>query len=103
MSRFAEQAEEIFRAAQSAGTASEMTILLGADGIRLIADSDWPLDSLLWHHGAKTAYRVSERDGRIRVEGREGATRCVVESARLQTIARMLIPGGVSANSQTFS
>ena len=89
---FAEQAEEIFRAAQSAGTASEMTILLGGDGVRLIADSDWPLDSLLWHHGAKTAYRVSELNGRIRVEGREGATRCVLESARPQAVARMLLP-----------
>ncbi len=69
-----------------------MTILLGGDGIRMIADSDWPLDSLLWRHGAKTAYRVSEHGGRIRVEGREGATRCVLESARPQTVARMLLP-----------
>ena len=91
MSRFAEQAEEIFRAAEYAGSASDLTILLGDSGIRLIADSDWPLDSLLWHHGAKTAYRVSEHRGKIRVEGREGETRCVIESTRSAQIAQTLL------------
>ena len=91
MSRFAEQAEEIFRAAESAGSPSNLTILLGDSGIRMIADSDWPLDSLLWHHGAKTAYRVSERRGKIRIEGREGTTRCLIESNRPAEIARTLL------------
>ena len=91
MSRFAEQAEEIFRAAESAGSASDLTILLGPEGIRMIADSDWPLDSLLWHHGATTAYRVSESRGAVRVEGRQGAARCVIEAARPAAVARMLL------------
>lgn len=91
MSRFAEQAEEIFHAAESAGSTSDLTILLGDNGIRMIADSDWPLDSLLWHHGAKTAYRVTERRGTVRVEGREGGMRCVMESARPAQIARLLL------------
>ncbi|HLH38239.1 MAG TPA: hypothetical protein VKX39_03750 [Bryobacteraceae bacterium] len=91
MSGFAQQAEEIFRAAESAGSASDLTILLGESGIRVIADSDWPLDSLLWHHGAKTAYRVSERCGTIRVEGRQGAARCLIESRTPGGIARALL------------
>lgn len=91
MSRFAEHAQNILDAAESAGTCSDMTILLGPDGIRMIADSDWPLDSLLWHHGAETAYRVSEHRGSVRVEGREGSRRCVLESVSHAATARMLL------------
>ena len=68
-----------------------MTILLGPNGIRMIADSDWPLDSLLWHHGAETAYRVTERRGSIRVEGRQGSRRCLLESASHAATARALL------------
>jgi hypothetical protein len=68
-----------------------MTILIGQNGIRMIADSDWPLESLLWHHGAQTAYRVSESGGSVRVEGREGSRRCVLESASHARTARLLL------------
>ena len=91
MSRFAEHAQNILDAAESAGTCSDMTILLGRDGIRMIADSDWPLDSLLWHHGAESAYRVSEHRGSVRVEGREGSRRCLLESVSPAHTARMLL------------
>lgn len=71
---------------------SEMTILIAPDGgLRLVADSDWPLDSLAWHHGAQTAYRVSEHRGSVRVEGREGSKTCVLESAKPAQIARLLL------------
>ena len=68
-----------------------MTILLGRNGIRMIADSDWPLDSLLWHHGAETAYRVTERRGSIRVEGREGSKRCLLETQSPSCVAQRLL------------
>ncbi len=68
-----------------------MTILVGRDGIRMIADSEWPLDSLLWHHGADRAYRVTERRGSIRVEGREGSRRCLLESNSPARTARALL------------
>lgn len=90
MSRFAQNAAEILNAAESAGSPSDLTILLGPNGIRVISDSDWPLDSLLWHHGAQSAYRVSGRSGSIRVEAREGSQRCMLES-NLQSTARMLL------------
>jgi len=62
--RLAEHAREIMDAAESASrqgqVCSEMTILIGPQGnIRMVADSDWPLDSLVWHHCAQSAYRVS--------------------------------------------
>jgi hypothetical protein len=92
----AEQAREIMDAAESASqrgqVCSEMTILIGPQGqIRMLADSDWPLDSLVWHHGAQSAYRVSERTGSIRVEGRDGTHRCLLESAAPSRIARFLL------------
>ena len=90
MNRFAEHAQQILDAAESAGSCTDLTILLGCDGIRMIAGSDWPLDSLLWHHGANSAYRVTERRGRIRVEGREGSRKCLLESGAVAT-ARMLL------------
>jgi hypothetical protein len=91
VSHFAENAQRILDAAESAGSCSEMTILIGQDGIRMIANSDWPLDSLLWHHGARTAYRVSENRGSVRVEGREGSRRCVLESSSPSRVARLLL------------
>ena len=91
MSSFADHAERILEAAEAAGSCSDMTILLGQNGIRMIADSDWPLDSLLAHHGAHSAYRVSERQGHVRVEGREGSRHCIMESrSHLRTAQALL-------------
>jgi hypothetical protein len=82
----------ILDAAESAGSPSHTTILIGHDGhIKMFADSDWPLDSLSWHHGAKTAYRVTEQCGSVRVEGREGSRTCLLESAKPAQIARFLL------------
>jgi hypothetical protein len=94
--RLAEQALEIMDAAENASrqgqVCSEMTILIGPQGhIRMVADSDWPLDSLARHHGAQSAYRVSERTGSIRVEGRDGTHRCLLESAAPSRIAKLLL------------
>jgi hypothetical protein len=92
----AEQAREILDTAENASrqglVCSEMTILISPEGhIRMVADSDWPLDSLVRHHGAQSAYRVSERTGLIQVEGRDGMRRCLLESASPSRIARLLL------------
>jgi hypothetical protein len=69
-----------------------MTILIGLDGnIRIVADSDWPLESLVRHYGAQSAYRVSERTGSIRVEGRDGTRRCLLDSVAPSRVARLLL------------
>jgi hypothetical protein len=92
VSRFAEQALNILEAAESAGACSPMTILIGPQGaIHMIAGSDWPLDSLSLHHGAKQAYRVSENQGSVRVEAREGLRTCILESSKPAQIARFLL------------
>jgi len=84
---FAEQAQSLMDAALAALDRGEscdemkvMTVLIGRDGgIQMCADSDWPLDSLMLDRGARTGYRVSPRRGSVRVEGREGTRRCVLE------------------------
>jgi hypothetical protein len=96
VSRFVDNAVEIFDAAENAVrsgfTPSEMTILIGAEGgIRMLADSDWPLDSLQAHHGARMAYRVSQRATMVRVEGRAGSQTCLFETERPERAARHLL------------
>ena len=96
MSRFVENAVRILDAAESnvrAGhTPSEMTILISPEGgIRMLADSDWPLDSLQAHHGARMAYRVSQDASMVRVEGRAGSQTCLFETARPERAARLLL------------
>ena len=96
MSRFVDNAVEIFNAAESAlqagQTPADMTILISAEGgIRMVADSDWPLDSLQAHHGARMAYRVSQRASIVRVEGRAGSRTCLFETAKPERAARLLL------------
>jgi hypothetical protein len=97
VSLFAEHMQQLFDAAHAAAseaeTPSEMTILIGQDdAICMIADSDWPLDSLALHRGAKSAYRITgASSGAIRVEGREGLRRCIMESPTHAQTARLLL------------
>ncbi|MBZ5632201.1 MAG: hypothetical protein LAO55_03655 [Acidobacteriia bacterium] len=98
VNRFAEQAQNLLDAALAALDRGEsckemtvMTVLIGPDGgIQMCADSDWPLDSLMLDRGARTGYRVSSRRGSVRVEGREGLRRCVLEGATALRAARGL-------------
>lgn len=95
---FLENAAKLLDAAQcavqSGNTPSHLTILLGCEGgIRMIADSDWPLDSLQAHHGSSMAYRVTEANEKIRVEGREGQRTCMVETRSPLRAARLILGG----------
>ena len=98
MSRFLDNAAQILDAAenalQSGHTPTDMTILITAEGaIRMVADSDWPLDSLQSHHGAKMAYRVSQNASVVRVEGREDSRTCLFETLKPARTARLLLHG----------
>jgi hypothetical protein len=95
--RFTQNAESMFEAAEAVRDAgsqpTDMTIVIGAQGgIRMIADSDWPLESLEAHHGAQMVYRVSQHNDTIRLEGKAGRRTCVLESEKLNTVARRLLP-----------
>jgi hypothetical protein len=96
VSRFLNDAMNLLEAAEQAAQAgngaSDLTILISQQGgIHMIAGSDWPLDSLQFHHGARTAYRVSECASKVRVEGRESGRSCVLETESSQRAARILL------------
>lgn len=91
-----EHASRIFEAAESTAqaghTVTDMAILVSPEGgIRMIADSDWPLESLRLQHGAQMAFRVSQRQDAVRVEGRAGSRTCLFESAKPDQVARLLL------------
>ena len=95
MSRFLDDAAGIFDVAQSAadsGAGSGLTILVGVEGgIRLLADSDWPLASLAAHHGASAVYRVQNTQGTLIVEGRSGGHTCRLAGEQPASVARRLL------------
>ena len=97
MSQFLENAREIFEAAETSAAAgynsSEYTILIGSaqGGMRMIANSDWSLSDLQREHGAQLAYRVSNVDGRLTVDGREGQRSCHLEATSPSKTAQFLL------------
>jgi hypothetical protein len=106
VSRFLDNAMQIFDAAETAAKSgqvpSDMTILISeTGGIHMVADSDWPLESLQFHHGAKMAYRVSQSGAVVRVEGREHSRTCLFETAKPERAARLLL-GGYFQSSPTY-
>ena len=97
MDRFLDNAARIFEGGQSAVQAgcstSAWTVLLAREGgIRMVADSDWPLDSLARESGAEMAYRVSVNASRILVDGISHGRRCALQSEPPEAIFRRLLP-----------
>lgn len=89
---FLQNAESILETAQSSVDGANWTILTGGPGgIRMIADSDWPLDSLQAHTGAAAAYRVHRRGGEVLVEGRSAHQMLAVRSTPPAQVARFLL------------
>jgi hypothetical protein len=94
MSLFLDNARRIFETAASApAPAAEMSILIDSRGaIEMVADSDWPLDSLCRERGAAMGYRVTSRGGSVRLEGRSGLQACLIEQPHpARTAERLLL------------
>jgi hypothetical protein len=94
MDRFLADAENILetsvRVARHGEKPTNMVILIGVQNqIRMLADCDWPLDSIRNESGARSAYRVTARANAVIVEGAEGGRTCRLE----QTIPLPFIPG----------
>ena len=95
VSRFVENAVNLLDAAESALRAgfapSDMSILISPEGgIRMVADSDWSLEALQAHHGARMAYRVSQQDQKVRIEGKAGSRTCTFETNAPDQFRRLL-------------
>src|SRR5258708_969315 len=95
VTNFLENAERIFETAASANGAelesSNLAILIDQDGaIRLLVDSDWPLDSLQAQHGG-AAYRVTRSGSKVRVEGKSRTKSCLLESEPFSSVTRRIL------------
>ena len=96
VSDFLTNAESIFETAASASGAElesgGLAILIGQDGaIRMLMNSDWPVDTLQAHHGASAAYRVSRSGGQIRVEGKSRTGSCLLQSEPVSSVAKRFL------------
>ena len=96
MNAFVDNGAKIFEAAQnvmnSGESVSDYTIVMGAQGgVTMLADSDWPLDSLLREHGAGMAYRIKPGTDRVTVEGMDGSNRCHFEALSAREKARFVL------------
>lgn len=59
----------------------------------MISDSDWSLDALQSHHGASMAYRITQQNEKVRLEGREGLRTCVFETPSPAMAAKLILGG----------
>lgn len=96
MGAFWADAEGIFETArQASGPGAEdcdWAILIGRQGdIQMLDATGWALPSLLAHHGAQTAYRVTREGGRVSLEGRRGSETCLLRSESPAATARHLL------------
>lgn len=97
MDRFLDNAARILEGGQSAVQAgcseSDWTVLIAREGgIRMVANSDWPLESLARESGAEMAYRVSVNGSRINVDGLSRGRRCALQSEPPAAAFRRLLP-----------
>ncbi len=94
---FLDNARNILDAAEnvyfSTGSLEETSILIAPEGgIRVVSGAeDWSLESLRVHHGARMAYRVSQRGGRVHLEGRAGSRTCLFEAEKPDVAAGLLL------------
>lgn len=97
MDRFLDNAARILEGGRSAVQAgyseSAWTVLIAREGgIRMVADSDWPLESLARESGAEMAYRVSVNGAHVSVDGLSAGRRCTVEMEQPAATFRRLLP-----------
>jgi len=81
---FLRNAEELFTTArEDAGEDCQFSLLVGPDGgIHMVFGSDWGLEPLRQHHGARAAYRVTRSAWSVVLEGRSAGASCKLEAAR---------------------
>lgn len=70
----------------------DWTVFIGPQGgLQMIAGREERLESLTWSRGAQAAWQISRQGERVRVEGRHGDQRCLLEStARDGAVHRVL-------------
>ena len=59
--------------------------------------AELPIDVLQAHHGARMAYRVTQQETKVRLEGRAGGRTCLFEAEKPDVAARTLLDRGRGA------
>lgn len=66
---------------------SDLVILTGVDGQnQLLAECDWPLETIRIERGAHCAYRISSHLGTVVVEGAQQGRRCRLEESAVRSL-----------------
>lgn len=86
MDSFLTDAESILDTAVSAvrsgNSPTEMVILTGVrGGVQILAECDWPLESIRTERSATSAYRVFAQDSVVVVEGRQQGRTCRLQQS----------------------
>ena len=86
MSRFWDNAVEVFETASSAaeaGSGSDVAVLVDrSGGLRIVMAEGWSPEGLQSHYGASTVYHVSHNSGSVCVEGRGPGMSCTLRGAQ---------------------
>jgi hypothetical protein len=65
------------------GSSPALTILIRPEGqIHIVDGAESPIEALQQQFGCGSAFRVTRYGGQVRVEGRSGSNRCVIENPR---------------------
>ncbi|MBL8175084.1 MAG: hypothetical protein JNK48_10465 [Bryobacterales bacterium] len=97
MNLFWDNAARIMEAAvAAAGTgyavSQSMTVLIGREGgMHILPNNDWPLDRIAAERGARMAYRVSQTDDKVTVDGLHGLSKCLLEAEKPESAAKALL------------
>ncbi|MBC7927581.1 MAG: hypothetical protein H7039_18195 [Bryobacteraceae bacterium] len=103
MDRFYADAQNIMTTAlgvlASGHRPTDMVILTGVQGqIQMLAECDWPLESIRVERGANSAYRVTSGKGTVVVDGNQRGRVCRLE----HSIAPARIPSNLLSSALPF-
>jgi hypothetical protein len=96
MEAFWADAESIFETARAGYEGDspdcDWAFVIGQQGhIHILEASGWALGALTSQYGTGTVYHLTRQRGNVRVEGRRGAERCLLETESPSRAARQLL------------
>lgn len=99
MSAFFQRAEEILQIATAGngGLGDTVVVLDRQGGFRMLEAAGWSLPGLAAEFGAEAVYKVERRGGAVRVEGWNGAERCLLEGRSGEQRMRELLGYAVAS------
>jgi hypothetical protein len=93
----------LLESAEAGESATDLTILVGNHGVEMLSNVPGPLEAIRVQNGARAAYRIIRRAGRVQVEGAAaGRTASLSSGARPRLPfshfpASLLLPSPVAA------